>query len=200
MLDSMLLSSVNGLVMPLNTLLALGQPDVMLTAKAPVDEVDTIGDVLMLPNVTPVTSVDVNNLLTRTVRNLFIFAVGMAGFALVAGLVLIANAAGLNMLDRRYEIAMLKAVGYTGRHIQRVIWIEYGLLGLFTGIAGLIATQVFILVLGAADVMGSVVILLNPITALLILAFAILMTCTTAWLTVWQAVQVRPMLILREGR
>lgn len=57
--------------------------------------------------------------------------------ALVAGGVLIANSVGLAMLDRRREMGIFKAIGYTSARILTGMAIEYALLGLVAGIAGM---------------------------------------------------------------
>jgi hypothetical protein len=43
-------------------------------------------------------------------RNLFNLAVSMAGLALLAGVLLMANSVSLAVLDRRYDIGVLKAI------------------------------------------------------------------------------------------
>ena len=53
----------------------------------------------------------------------------MSGLALLAGVLLVANSVSLAMLDRRYEIGVLKAIGYSRRPDAVTLGLEYGMDG-----------------------------------------------------------------------
>lgn len=46
-------------------------------------------------------------------RNLFVLAMAMAGLALLAGILLVANSVSQAMFDRQHEIGVLETVGYS---------------------------------------------------------------------------------------
>jgi putative ABC transport system permease protein len=78
--------------------------------------------------------------------DLFSFAASIAGLALVAGAVLIANSAGLTVIERRREIGVFKAVGYTSRRVLALLLIEPWVL------AAMLAASVGIALISAASV------------------------------------------------
>ena len=58
----------------------------------------------------------------------------IGSLAMLAGIIIIANAVALAMLERRRELGILKAVGYTSRSVLGEVLIENGIVG-FTGCA-----------------------------------------------------------------
>lgn len=60
----------------------------------------------------------------------------LSGLALLIGTVAIANATLLNVVERRPEIGLRRALGATRRHITRQITLESALTGAVAGIAG----------------------------------------------------------------
>ena len=89
------------------------------------------------PDALVLSRADLNSAMQGATRNLFAFVVAVAGLALVAGGVLIANSVGLAMLERRREMGIFKAIGYSSARILAGIAVEYALLGLVAGIAGM---------------------------------------------------------------
>src|SRR5258708_12844376 len=63
-------------------------------------------------------------------NNLIIMLTTVASLAMIAGLIIIANAVALAMLERRREIGILKSVGHTSTSILATVLIENGLVGL----------------------------------------------------------------------
>jgi putative ABC transport system permease protein len=84
---------------------------------------------------------DFNDLVVRAYTSLFMFVAGMAGLAFLAGVVLIANAVGLALVERKREVGILKAIGYTRRHVLATILIENAILGALAGAAGVAAVR-----------------------------------------------------------
>lgn len=149
-----------------------------------------------VPEAMVVSRADLQDFINGTLMSVFYFVAGLAALALVAGAVLVANAVGLALIERRREIGMLKAVGYARRHLMLTLLVEYGLLGLLGAAAGLAGTQAAILVtryrfpnealyLGASD------------AAALLLA-SIVLTTTIAALLSWRPIRSSPMAILRS--
>ncbi|HCI81226.1 MAG TPA: ABC transporter permease, partial [Ktedonobacter sp.] len=56
---------------------------------------------------------DIDALINQVLDNLIIMLTTLASLAMIAGIVIIANAVGLAMLERQREIGILKSVGYT---------------------------------------------------------------------------------------
>ena len=134
----------------------------------------------------------------QTYRNLFILALAMAGLALLAGALLVANSVSLAMLERRYEIGILKAVGYSRAHILASLAVEYSLAAVIAALAGLAAVKVFITVLSLLNDLAGELLVLSPAAALLILlAGTALVLGTVIWVT-WGPVRVSPAVVLND--
>ena len=133
----------------------------------------------------------INNLL----NNLIILLTAIASLAMVAGLIIIANAVGLAMLERRREIGILKSVGYTSGNVLSGVLVENGLIG-FGGsmIAMLIVTlanyildvYVFKLNLGVGPALSIGVVAATTFVCMLVAA-----------LVAYSAARVRPLEVLR---
>ena len=106
-----------------------------------------------LPTATVINLVAYAARFTSQYHNLFIFAISMAGLALLAGALLMANSVSLAMLDRRYEIGVLKAMGYARRHILLTLVVEYAMIALLACAAGLVLVRAFLWLLGMRNVL-----------------------------------------------
>jgi putative ABC transport system permease protein len=73
------------------------------------------------------------NAVSSDVTNLFL---ALSGLALLIGTVAITNATLLNVIERRPEIGLRRALGATRRHIRRQITTEAALVGTSAGIIG----------------------------------------------------------------
>ena len=95
-------------------------------------------------------------------RNLFILALAMSGLALLAGALLVANTVSLAMLDRRFEIGVLKAIGYTRAHLLAALSVEYGLVAAIATGAALVGVRLMLWVLGRANPLSARILVLTP--------------------------------------
>ncbi len=138
---------------------------------------------------------DVNEISNRVLNNLLVFAIAVAGLALVAGAVLIANAVGLSMLQRQREMGILKAVGFSSADVLRMVALENSLLGFLAGIAGVAAVAIAVEVVNTLHP-ASQLIMSIPQVALLIVV-SVLISGGVALATAWRPTQVRPMEVLR---
>lgn len=134
--------------------------------------------------------------MVNTLQGLFTFALSVAGLAFVAGAILIANSAGLTVIERRHEIGVFKAVGYTSGHVLRLLVAEYGFLGMFSGILGLVGVYVVITVINLSQG-GSVQMVMNPVITLLMLLASVSIAVLSAMVIAWQPTHVRPLDVLR---
>jgi ABC-type lipoprotein release transport system permease subunit len=122
--------------------------------------------------------------------------------ALLAALLIAANSVALTLLERRRDLAILKAVGYTSRATLAGIIIEQGVAGLIASLLGVIAAPVvanaaLLFVLGGpknADAVGA-----SPSVGLMLAvvgASVAILALVTAGVA-WSATRVRPLEVLR---
>lgn len=135
---------------------------------------------------------------TQAYENLYILAVVMAGLALLAGMLLIANAVGLAMLDRRYEIGVLKTIGYTTRHVLLTLVVEYGIIALLVSGVGIAVVQIWLLFLGRTNNLAARLIYMTGQDALTISAVTLLATLFTVLAVIWKPVRTSPIFILND--
>lgn len=130
------------------------------------------------------------------IRNLFAFVVAVAGLALVAGGVLIANSVGLAMLERRREMGIFKAIGYSSARILAGIAVEYALLGLVAGVAGMGAVALAFGIINRLRPAARLV--LDPAQAPAMIAAAIVIAFASAIAVAWRPTHARPLDVLRQ--
>lgn len=133
----------------------------------------------------------------QQVTSLLDVVLAVAGLSLLAGIIIIANSVALAMLERRRELGILKAVGYTSGTILKQVLIEYGIIG---GIGSSIAT----LLAAGGVTLGSkfyfnnnLTLNMEPLIVTLMIAGPVLLAVLTAVLVAWNAVRVRPLEVLR---
>lgn len=116
--------------------------------------------------------------------------------ALVAGGVLIANSVGLAMLDRRREMGIFKAIGYSSARILAGIGVEYALLGLLAGVAGMGAVALVFRAINRLRPAARLA--LDPAQAPAMIALAILIALASAVAVAWRPTHARPLDVLRQ--
>jgi putative ABC transport system permease protein len=148
-----------------------------------------------VPSAQTFSLVDALLVVISLLNNVLLLLTGISSLALVAGLIIIANAVALAMLERRRELGILKAVGHTSRSILSEVLLENGVIG-FTGgflAMGLVALALTVLGkivfntdfgVGASLVLG--VIFATAAVCMLIAAFVAV-----------RATRVRPLEVLR---
>ncbi len=139
--------------------------------------------------------VDIDAIINQVLDNLIILLTTVASLAMIAGLIIIANAVALAMLERQREIGILKSVGYTSRSVLATVLIENGLVGLLGSLVAML------LVAGSITVLSTFVfqvqISVGPWLIALIVAVTVLVTMLVALLVSWNATRVRPLEVLR---
>ena len=138
---------------------------------------------------------DLGVIIQQFLDDLVIALTSVAALALLAGIIIIANAVGLAMLERRREIGILKSVGYTSRTVLGQVLLENGLVG---GLGGLLAMalvtlMVFVLSKLAFKTDFGVGV---PITLAIVFGTTVL-AMAMASLVAWRATRVRPLEVLR---
>lgn len=131
-------------------------------------------------------------------KNFFILAVAMATLAFSAGFVLIANSVSLSILNRRYEIGVLKCVGYSQGKIMTSFVLEYFIVAFTAFVAGLVATETLLFVVRRSNDFAMRYISLPPyaigITALMTMGI----TALAVILVAWKPIQVSPTIVLAD--
>lgn len=148
-----------------------------------------------VPSAIILSVVDIDTFVNQVLNNLVIMLTTLASLAMIAGLIIIANAVALAMLERRREIGILKSVGHTSRSVLASVLIENGLVGLLGSLVAML------LAVGAVTALSRFVfhttLGIGPGLVSLIIAATSLVTMLVAALVAWQAVRVRPLDVLR---
>jgi ABC-type antimicrobial peptide transport system permease subunit len=121
--------------------------------------------------------------------------IAIASLSLIAGVIIVANAVALAMLERRRELGILKSVGYTSSTVLSEVMIENGIVGAVG------AFMAMLLATGAITLLGSLLFNFTLSTApwivISLIAGAALLSMLTAALVAWGSVRVRPLEVLR---
>jgi len=128
-------------------------------------------------------------------NNLVEALLAVTSLATLASVIIIANAVGLAMLERRRELGILKAIGHTSRSVLGETLLENGMIG-FTG-----ALLAMLVVAVAAAALGKLAFNLplgvpTP-TVLAVVAATAVVCMLVAALVAWGATRVRPVETLR---
>jgi putative ABC transport system permease protein len=132
---------------------------------------------------------------TNALNNILLLMTAIASLAMIAGLIVIANAVALAMLERRRELGILKAVGHTSRSVLGEVLLENGVVGFTGGLLAMLLATLALTVLG--DVLFKTDLGIGvPLVLILVLSTAAVCVAV-ALLVAWQATRVRPLDVLR---
>ncbi len=155
--------------------------------------VDAIGNAV--PNAFVLNLGNIGDIINQILNDILLTLTTIASLSLLAGIIIIANAVALAMLERRRELGILKSVGYTSGSILSEVLIENGLVG---GTGALLA---MLLVTLATSLLGTYLFKANfgvsSAIALALIGGSALLAMLTASLVAWGAVRVRPLEVLR---
>jgi len=156
--------------------------------------VGVIGNIA--PNATVRNLADIGAFIDQAINDLLLTLTTIASLSLLAGVLIIANAVALAMLERRRELGILKSVGYTSGTVLREVRIENGVVG---GTGALLAMLVVTLAIGLLSrfVFNNANFGVNGLIALALIFGAALLAMVTATLVAWGSVRVRPLEVLR---
>jgi putative ABC transport system permease protein len=152
----------------------------------------------LLPHSTVISMPDYEAHFVRQYQNLFVFAAAMAGLAILAGILLMANSVSLAMLDRRYEIGVLKAVGYSHGRVLMTQVVEYTLMSVIISLVALGLIWGLLALIGMGNQLVGSLLLLSPSTAAAIAGFTIGLTLITVLVVTWKPTRVSPVIILND--
>jgi putative ABC transport system permease protein len=197
--ESALALDAGGLLVPQRVAAELGgvATSLSMTGQANEDQLTAATRAMRaaLPQAIVVNIDDLNEIFNRTLNNLFVFVIAVAGLALAAGAVLIANAVGLSMLQRQREMGILKAVGFSSRDVLRMVALENGLLGLLSGVAGIGGVAIAVVVVNQLHPASKLVMSVPQVAGLVVVSVLIASGVSIA--TAWRPTRVHPMEVLR---
>jgi putative ABC transport system permease protein len=156
--------------------------------------VETIGAIA--PNAIVRNLADIGDIIDQIISDILLILTTIASMSLLAGVIIIANAVALAMLERRREQGILKSVGYTSGTILSEVLIENGIVG---GTGALLAMLLVTFALGLLDrfVFNNANFGVGWPIALSLIVGVMLLAMVTAALVAWGAVRVRPLEVLR---
>jgi len=147
------------------------------------------------PNASVINLANIGDFINQILNDFLLILITIASLSLLAGVIIIANAVALAMLERRRELGILKSVGYTSRTVLSEVLIENGVIG---GTGALLA---MLLVTLATSLLGTFFFKTGfGVSAFIALGLIIgiaLLAMVVAALVAWGAVRVRPLEVLR---
>ena len=124
-----------------------------------------------------------------------VFPTALSILALFAGAVIIANSVALATMERRREIAMMKAVGAKGSRVLTALLIENGVIGLVGGAIGVALSTIVLVVLNYVD--SEIPATPNPLSIAGVLGVALAVALGAAVISAWPASREKPLTVLR---
>ena len=123
----------------------------------------------------------------------------IAAMALIASLVTLANTIALEMLERRRELGILKAIGHASRSVFSEVLLENGLIGLTGGVVGMALVLVLAPIVNGSrfSSLAQFDMLVAVPWAVGIMLAAIAICLLVAAGVSWNATCVRPLEVLR---
>lgn len=134
----------------------------------------------------------------RHYQNLFAFVAAMAGLAILAGILLVANSVSLAMLDRRFEIGVLKSIGYSRGQVLFSQVVEYTLMSVVVTLTGLGLIWGMLGLAGMANNVLASMLVFKPETAATIALISIGFTALTVLWATWKPSNASPVFVLND--
>ena len=149
-----------------------------------------------VPSAQTFTLVDLVNTIDSLLADFMAVVTAVAALTLAASLIIVANAVGLSVFERRREIGILKALGYTSRRVVALVTVEYALLSLVA--ASLAMLMVTIAVIVTARIVLPVTAAVSiPMTVGLVGLVTLVCAVVVAGVA-WKPAHARPTEVLRQ--
>lgn len=179
---------------------ALSQPDLVQSAfYMKVDTAKINAALAQIAQIAPdagsFSLANIGDFINQYLNYMILILVTIASLSLLAGVIIIANAVALAMLERRRELGILKSVGYTSGTVLGEVLIENAAIG------GLGALLAMLLVSLATSLLGQFFFKasfsVNGFVVVGLIVGSALLAVVTALLVAWGSVRVRPLTVLR---
>jgi len=154
---------------------------------------DTLAKIV--PNATVQNLADIGAYIAQLLNSILDMLVAIASLSVIAGVIIIANAVALAMLERRRELGILKVVGYTSSTVLSEVMIENGIVGGVGALLAMLLTTGAIILLG--NLLFSVAFSVSALIIFSLIGGSALLAMLTAALVAWGSVRVRPLEVLR---
>lgn len=138
-----------------------------------------------------------NDLLDRVMSQFSSLLVPMAGLALFTGGIVIANAVALSTMERRRDIATMKAVGIGRWRVLGMLLMEYGLMGFLGGVIGVGIGVVILGVILERFFQGQTGSAASLFTMFWLVLLALGISLAAALASAWNASGEKPLNVLR---
>lgn len=184
--------------MPVGEEVDINPASLAAVVEADEDKIESVSRTLRrLDNVFVFETRLINQIVSRVIDNFTSLPIVVSIVVLITGGVVIANSVALSMLERRREIAVMKAVGLQRRRVLGMLLLENGIMGFIAGLigVGISALILFmILVLIFQRDLGSAI----PYQeAFLLMSLCVGISMAAALVSVWDAASEKPLNVLR---
>jgi ABC-type antimicrobial peptide transport system permease subunit len=150
---------------------------------------------VIAPNAGSFNLANIGDFINQYLNYMILILITIASLSLLAGVIIIANAVALAMLERRRELGILKAVGYTSSTVMGEVLIENAAIG---GLGAMLAMLLVTLVTGLlGHFFFKSSFSVNNFVIIGLIAGSALLAVITALLVAWGSVRVRPLTVLR---
>ena len=154
---------------------------------------NTLGQIV--PNASVQNLADIGAYIEQMLNNILYVLVAIASLSLIAGVIIIANAVALAMLERRRELGILKSVGYTSGTVLSEVMIENGVVGAAGALMATLLATVGVSLLGT--LFFNLALGMSPVIVISLVGGSALLAILTAALVAYGSVRVRPLEVLR---
>ena len=131
----------------------------------------------------------------QQLNSILYMLVAIASLSVIAAVIIIANTVALAMLERKRELGILKAVGYTSRAVLSEVLIENGLIGAIGAFVAALLATLGVTLLG--KLVFNLPLTISPLIIVSLIAGSTALAILTATLVAWNSVRVRPLEVLR---
>ena len=154
---------------------------------------NTLGHIV--PNASVQNLADIGAYIGQMLNNILDVLIAIASLSLIAGVIIIANAVALAMLERRRELGILKSVGYTSGTVLSEVMIENGVVGAVGALMAMLLATGAIILLGT--MLFNLAFSMSPVIVISLVGGSALLAMLTAALVAYGSVRVRPLEVLR---
>ncbi len=163
----------------------------------PEDEASVIASRLNseVPGAIAITTVAVASIFNEVFDRITILPKILSALALFTGAVIIANSVALATIERRREIAMMKAVGAKASRVLTSLLLENAILGLVGGAIGVGLSMGVLVLFNRLE--PDVPVSPDPLSIVIVVAVAVGVALAAAMLSAWPVSRERPLNVLR---